>query len=110
MINKKMKKQSTTVGFRLPNELVEDIDFLREAQSIDRGTFIKNALSCFVGLALDEYKGEVIKDYIHLITDEKELKEALEEDQDYEIPKDIQEARAQLLKIQMQDKNKKVRI
>jgi predicted DNA-binding protein len=93
-----MVKKSITVSFRLPQDLVEDIDFLRETFNLDRGTYIKNALSEQVERTFDVIKEEAIKDYINLIIDEDELKDFLEKDKKYKIPKDIQEARARKLK------------
>lgn len=93
-----MVKKSITVSFRLPQELVEDIDFLRESLGLDRGTYIKNALSEQVERTLDVVKEEAIKDYVNLIIDEDELKEYLEKDKKYNIPKDLKEARARRLR------------
>lgn len=93
-----MVKKSITVSFRLPQELVEDIDFLREALNLDRGTFVKNALSSFVDDSLEAYKKEAISDYVNLIIDEDELKGFLEKSKKYKIPKDIKEARARRLR------------
>jgi predicted DNA-binding protein len=91
MKNKKIK--SVAVSFRLPVDIVEDIDFLRESQGVDRGTFVKNALACFVEEAFDEFKKQAIKDYVKGIIDDSELREYLEKKKDYKIPQDIQEAR-----------------
>lgn len=92
-----MVKKSITVSFRLPQELVEDIDFLRESLGIDRGTYIKNALSEQVERAFDSVKKEAIKDYINLIIDDDELKEYLGKNKKYNIPKDLKEARSRRL-------------
>ncbi|MBI2657292.1 hypothetical protein HYX08_01205 [Candidatus Woesearchaeota archaeon] len=92
-----MKKGSKTIqiGLRLEKELLNKIEKLAESEGIDKMAWIKRALGVFVGDEEDDMTGEAIKDYIHLIIDEDELKRYTGFK---EIPKDIQEARKEILK------------
>ncbi len=91
-----MKKEQKTIqiGLRLEKELLKKIEKLAESEGIDKMAWIKRALGVFVR---DEEAGmddEAIEDYIHLRIDEVELKQCTGFK---EIPKDLQEARQEIL-------------
>lgn len=88
-------RKTVQVGLRIEKDLLKRIEALAEIEAIDKMSFIKQALASFVQDAEDETQQSLIRDYIKLIIDEKELKRLAKLE---EIPSDIKEARKEFLR------------
>lgn len=82
------------VGIYLENEMLKRLIEIAKEQGIDKSAVIKQAIQEFIDNIDDEMDGYFIKDYINLKITENQLKERFEWK---EIPKDIQEARKEVL-------------
>ena len=87
-------KKTIQLGLRIDEGLLRKIERLSEFEGIDKMSWIKRALASFVDDVEDEMEDYAIKDYVHLRIDEKELKNITGL---RKIPKDIQEARKEVL-------------
>jgi len=97
-------KKTIQLGLRIDESLLRKIERLSEFEGIDKMSWIKRALASFVDDVEDEMEDYAIKDYINLRIDEKELKDITGL---REVPKDIQEARKEVLnKIKQEVKGK----
>ena len=90
-----LETKTTQIGLRLEKGLLKKIEKLAESEGIDKMSWIKRALGVFVGEEESEMDDAAIKDYIHLRISETDLKQYTGFK---EIPKDIQEARKEVLK------------
>ncbi|MDP2925257.1 MAG: ribbon-helix-helix protein, CopG family [Nanoarchaeota archaeon] len=92
------------VGIYLENETLKRIIEIAKEQGIDKSAVIKQAIQEFIDNIDDKMNDYYIKDYINLKLTENEVKERFEWK---EIPKDIQEARKEVLnKIKQEAKGK----
>ena len=82
--------KTTQIGLRLDKELLDKINNLSEHEGIDRMSWIRRALACFVNETETAMSDDAIDDYINLRIDEKALKEFTNYSK---IPEDIQKAR-----------------
>ena len=82
------------LGLRLEEDLVKRIEILAEAEGIDRNLWIKRALADFANQEEDSMAKEAVKSYINLTIDDEELKDHTGFKN---IPKDIQDARKEML-------------
>lgn len=82
------------VGIYLENEMLKRLIEIAKEQGIDKSAVIKQAIQEFIDNIDDKMDKYFIEDYIHLKITENELKERFEWK---EIPKDIQEARKEIL-------------
>ena len=88
------------VGIYLENETLKRIIKIAKEQGIDKSSIIKQAIQEFIDNLDDKMDEYYIKYYINLKFTENELKDRFEWK---EIPKDLQEARKEVL-----DKTKKL--
>ncbi|MBU1102983.1 MAG: ribbon-helix-helix protein, CopG family [Nanoarchaeota archaeon] len=82
------------VGIYLENEMLKRLIEIAKEQGIDKSAVIKQAIQEFIDNIDDKMDKYFIEDYINLKITENELKERFEWK---EIPKDIQEARKEIL-------------
>lgn len=82
------------VGIYLENEMLKRLIEIAKEQGIDKSAVIKQAIQEFIDNIDDKMDKYFIEDYINLKITENELKERFEWK---EIPKDIQEARKEVL-------------
>jgi metal-responsive CopG/Arc/MetJ family transcriptional regulator len=94
MKGNQFSKKSTPISLRIPNDMLKEIDYMVEHEDIDRISWVRRALSTFLKGEKEEMKTSSVEDYIHLRIDEDMLKKTLNFDK---IPKDIQEARKEML-------------
>jgi len=97
-------KKTIQLGLRIDEELLEKIEKMAQYENIDKMSWIRRALATFLKGEEIEAKTEAIEDYINLRMDEKDLKNITGMK---EVPKDIQEARNDVLsKIKQEAKGK----
>ena len=87
-------KKTIQLGLRIDKELLEKIEKLSGFEGIDKMSWIRRALASFVDDVEDEMEDCAIEDYINLRIDEKELENITGMKK---IPKDLQEARKEVL-------------
>jgi len=88
------QKKTIQLGLRIDSDLLKDIEYLAQMEGVDKMSWIKRALADFVNEEKDSISKEAVKDYIGLVIDEKDLKEFTGFSK---IPKDIEEARKEIL-------------
>ncbi|MBI2629985.1 hypothetical protein HYW76_02700 [Candidatus Pacearchaeota archaeon] len=91
MVNKdKREEKSTVFSFRLPNNLLNEIDKMAKQEQIDRASWIKRAMVIAIGELRDSAVEGAIEDYIAgKIDDDLFIKET----ENKQVPQDIKEAR-----------------
>lgn len=89
------KRETVQIGLRLEKALLDKVEDLSDYEGIDKMSFIRRAIASFIGEVEDSMADKAIEDYINLRIDEAELKK-------YAglklVPKDVQEARQDMLK------------
>ena len=90
----KEEKKTIQLGLRIDKSLLKEIEYLSESEGVDKMSWIKRALADFVNEEKDSMSKEAVKDYIGLVIDENDLKKFTEFSK---IPKDIEEARKEVL-------------
>ena len=88
------EKKTIQLGLRIDKDLLKDIEYLSKSEGVDKMSWIKRALADFVNEEKDAMSKEAVKDYIGLVIDERDFKEFTGFSK---IPKDIEEARKEVL-------------
>ena len=90
----KEEKKTIQLGLRIDKDLLKDIEYLSKSEGVDKMSWIKRALAVSVDDEKINMNKQAVKDYIELVIDEKDFKELTGFSK---IPKDIEEARKEVL-------------
>ena len=90
----KEEKKTIQLGLRIDKDLLKDIEYLSKSEGVDKMSWIKRALAVSVDDEKINMNKQAVKDYIELVIDEKDFKELTGFSK---IPKDIEEARKDVL-------------
>ena len=90
----KKARKTIQLGLRIDVQLLDKIKKLSEIDNIDKMSWIRQALSTFVSTEEKKTIDETISNYINLRCNEDELKRIISLNK---IPKDIQDARKEVL-------------
>jgi hypothetical protein len=90
----KEEKKTIQLGLRIDKDLLKEIEFLSRSEGVDKMSWIKRALAVSVDEEKTNMNKQAVKDYIELVIDEKDFRELTGFSK---IPKDIEEARRDIL-------------
>ena len=90
------------LGLRIDEELNKEIEHLSETEGVDKMAWIRRALADFANQERDSMSREAVKSFIHLTITEQDLKEFTGFSK---IPKDILQAREDMLKSIKKEEN-----
>lgn len=94
----KMKKESPTIqiGLRIEKDLLKSIEFIAEANKVDKMSIIRQAITLYVDDMETDIEDGAIEDYIAGRIDEVELKR---DTGMKEVPEDLKSTRNETLKL-----------
>jgi predicted transcriptional regulator len=101
MLPNNIMGKTVQLGLRIDADLNEEIEYLAQNEGVDKMAWIRRALADFASQERDSMAKEAVKDFIYLAIDDKTLLEFANFDK---IPKDILDARAEMLKKIKEDK------